>query len=90
MQTIRIIPARHWLHPISGFRASIYGAIPWTTEAERSDWRIVERGYTWEVVDTFGSTTVGLGRKPAATLAEAQATAEAWRAVSPERREIIA
>lgn len=65
-----IIPHTKWVHT-SGRQASIYGAVPWTTEADKPNWTMETRGYTWAVSDG----TVGICRAPAKTYAEAVETA---------------
>lgn len=84
-QSIQVIPSRVHMHT-SGNRASVYGAVPWRSSAEREEWSTVINGYTWEVVDTQGRVTVGLCRMPAETLKEALEVAERWVNVSPEYR----
>lgn len=69
--TIEIIPSRFWYNKHTQRKASIYGAVPYTTEAEKPDWGIVERGYTWRVTNFDGSYQVGLGRTPAKSYEEA-------------------
>lgn len=61
-----IIPSRRWRHK-SGKAASIYGAVPYVSEAEKADWHIETSGWTWRKSDG----TVGLCRPPAATREEA-------------------
>lgn len=68
MRIIGIIPSRVYVHT-SGATASIYGACPWTSEAGKAEWRIVERGFTYEM----SNGTVGCGRVPEATREEAEA-----------------
>lgn len=69
-----IIPHRYWLHEPSGRKASVYGACPWHSDADRAEWRRVESGWTWETSDGC----VGLCRVPAATYAEAVDVANRW------------
>ncbi len=72
-QDVSIIPHRHWHHTPTGRKASIFGAAPWTSEADKPNWQVVEKGYTWECVHHDGSVTVGLSRVPAKTWDEAEA-----------------
>jgi hypothetical protein len=60
----------------TGRTASIYGALPWISEAQRisEGWEMVTTGYT--VRDTVANT-VGIGREPWKTRAEAQAWVDA-------------
>jgi hypothetical protein len=69
MQVIKIIESKHWINKVSGHTASIYGSVPYTNEADKLNWSIELRGYTWQL----SNGTIGLGRQPAKTLAEAQA-----------------
>ena len=69
IQRYDIIPYRFYLH-ISGRRASIYSACPWTNEADKPNWKLVERGFT--IFDNHTNTS-GLGRPPFETLEAAQA-----------------
>jgi len=63
-----IIESKSWKRD-DGMTASLYGAIPWTSEAEKSRWIIKVRGYTLH--DTKDNT-IGLGHKPFKTIEEAQ------------------
>lgn len=62
--------SRTWVSA-AGRRASIYGALPWYTQAQRDaeGWRMVTRGW----VPCWADGTVGAGRQPHGTLAEARA-----------------
>lgn len=64
-----IIPARRWRNTKTKATASVYGAVPWFTEAAKADWEIESTGFTIKWPDG----TVGLGRPPFATEAEAAA-----------------
>lgn len=68
MKIIAVIESRHWINSQTGATASIYGACPYTTEADKQNWSIQVRGYTWRL----DNGTVGLGRQPAKTRAEAE------------------
>jgi hypothetical protein len=78
MSRFEAIESRHYVNN-AGRTASIYGAAPWVTEAQRIGevWRIVHAGYT---VRDNERGTVGYGRPPLATMAEAQALAAQWNA----------
>jgi hypothetical protein len=73
---VTVIPHKHWRH-VSGRTASIYGASPWTSQADKPNWTLVERGYT--TLNPDG--TVGCGRPPCATIEEAQALADRQNAI---------
>lgn len=64
MERYTVIEAKQWHHIPTGRRASMYGACPWTSQAEKADWEMVTLGWTFRD-NVFG--TVGLGRKPFAT-----------------------
>ena len=66
MKIIKVIPSRAWFNPDTGATASIYGALPYN--GEQGSWIVRTVGYTWEL----DNGTVGLGRKPAATIEEAE------------------
>lgn len=63
-----VIPARAYVHT-DGRRASIYGAVPWTSDAGKADWSIIETGFSIQHPDG----TIGLGRVPFKTREDAQA-----------------
>lgn len=67
MKIIEIVQSKHWLNRVTGATASIYGSVPYTSEAEKEHWQIVVRGYTWKL----DNGTIGLGRQPAKTMSEA-------------------
>ncbi len=64
-----IIESKKWVNSITGATASIYGSVPYTNETDKLNWSIEVVGYTIRNNDTG---TVGLGRKPFETMAEAQ------------------
>jgi len=72
IKQLNVIPARHWVNSKTGVKASIYGACPWTSAADKANWEKVTTGYTWERIDSDGSVTIGLCRTPAATKTEAE------------------
>lgn len=63
------VPYRYWLRD-DGRRASIWGAAPWTSAAERPRWTLTDGG--WTIRDNH-TNTEGLGRPPFATEQEAAA-----------------
>lgn len=67
MKILEIIESKYWKNKITGQTASIYGAVPYTNEQEKDQWEKIVRGYTWRL----DNGTVGLGRVPAKTYAEA-------------------
>jgi hypothetical protein len=69
MQKFEIIESKHWKHS-TGRTASIYGAVPWTSSDDAVNWVVVSAG--WTVYNTR-TNTVGIGRKPFQTKAEAEA-----------------
>lgn len=76
MRIVQVIPSRVWVNRVTGQRASIYGAAPWTSEADRANWEMVNQGFTWEL----SNGTVGLGRVPASTREEAEKVMHAHNA----------
>lgn len=69
MTRYEVIESKAWKRD-DGATASIYGAVPWVTPSEEKRWKLVTRGYT---VRDSERGTVGIGRQPWATRAEAQA-----------------
>jgi hypothetical protein len=65
----KVIESKTLVHKPSGRRVSPFGAVPWYTDEEAKEWELVSAGYTiaWD------DGTVGIGRKPFATAAEAEA-----------------
>lgn len=43
-----IVPSRFWKNKITGSTASLYGAVPYTNEADRQNWEIVSNGFVWK------------------------------------------
>lgn len=71
MKVIEVIESKQWRHA-DGRTASLYGAVPYTSEADKSNWSVVTVGYTW----LNDNGTVGLGRVPAKTREEAMEVME--------------
>lgn len=67
MKIIEVIESKHWVNKVNGRTASIYGAVPYVNETDKSNWEVVKRGYTWRL----DNGTIGLGRQPVKTLDEA-------------------
>ena len=63
-----IIEHKHWRHT-NGKKASFYGTIPWISDKEKEQWRIVSNGYT--IRDLKTGTIGGFG-SPFKTKEEAQ------------------
>ena len=72
MTRYEVIESKAWKRD-DGRTASIYGALPWVTPSEEKRWKKVTRGYT--VRDNVQGT-VGIGKQPWPTRAEAQAWAD--------------
>ena len=68
-----VIPSIRYRHKPTGRTASIGGAAPWTSEADRGNWLTETVGFTIRHPDG----TTGLGRPPFATHDEAQAWVDA-------------
>jgi hypothetical protein len=64
-----VIESKAWKHK-DGQTASVYGAVPYLSDAEKHNWKIETLGFT---VRNNKTNTVGIGRKPWATKAEAEA-----------------
>jgi hypothetical protein len=71
-----VIESRCWKHS-SGATASLYGAVPYQRDAAAEGWQIVMRGYT---IQDNASGTVGIGRKPFDTKADAETVADEMEA----------
>ena len=63
-----IIESKRWVSN-TGSTASIYGSAPWTSDADRDQWKIQIVGYT---VQHKKTGTVGIGRKPWETKSDAE------------------
>ena len=72
MKRYEVIESKRWKHT-SGQTASIYGASPYTSAADKPNWHIEVVG--WTVRDNERNT-VGFGRVPFKTQQEAQAFAD--------------
>jgi hypothetical protein len=60
MQRYEMIDAKRWVHT-DGRTASIYGAVPYTSESEKKHWAIQSVGFT---IRDNKTNTVGMGRMP--------------------------
>lgn len=63
-----IVESKRWVCD-DGRTASLYGSVPWVSEADRQLWRIQIVGYT---VQHKKTGIVGIGRKPWETLEDAK------------------
>jgi len=63
-----IIPYRVWVRD-DGRKASIYGAVPWTSQADKARWEMREYGFT---VRNPVTGEVGACRPPFTTMEEAE------------------
>jgi hypothetical protein len=68
MPRYEVIESKAWKRD-DGKTASIYGAVPWVAPSEEKRWKMITRGYT---VRDNERGTVGIGRQPWQTRAEAQ------------------
>ena len=68
MRLPTIIESRCWTNTMTGQTASIYGAVPYTNEADKANWTVIQRGFTFQHPDG----TVGNGRQPFKTKVEAE------------------
>ena len=75
MARYTVIESRVWCNADTGARASIYGALPY--RGDKGAWQIVTQG--WKIRDNREGT-VGLGRAPFPTQADAQALADKFNA----------
>lgn len=84
MPRFTVIEARVW-RASNGRTASIYGALPWWSDAERDrdGWNMVHVGWTLSDRDT---NAIGCGRVPWKTREEAQSVADEWNAADEKRR----
>jgi len=73
MRTYEVIESKVWVRD-DGMKASIYGAVPWTSEEEESRWKMITNG--WVIVNPDG--TIGQGHPPCKTRKEAQDKADKW------------
>lgn len=65
-----VVASKVWLNAVTGQKVSPYGAIPWTSDAEKTQWKLVNQG--WAIYDSF-SNTYGCGRPPFENEQDAQA-----------------
>lgn len=68
MKIIAVIESRRWVNRLNKRTASIYGAVPWTHPSDKINWSMETVGWTWQLANG----TIGLGRVPASSRAEAE------------------
>jgi hypothetical protein len=73
-----------WKNTVTGATASIYGAVPWTSARDKANWITETVGWT---VRNLKDGTVGIGRVPWKTYAEAEEWAAGPR-TNPAKRKI--
>lgn len=67
MKVLEVIESKRWRNTKTNATASLYGACPWTSDADKQAWVLEVVGWTWRNADG----TIGLGRVPAKTREEA-------------------
>lgn len=71
-----IIPRKEWVNQVTGQKASVYGAVPYTSDRERDQWKVVETGYT---VRNLNTGTVGAyAIRPNMTRDQVKALVDGW------------
>jgi hypothetical protein len=73
---LEVIPYRFWKNKVTGRTASVAGAHPAGSPADRANWEIVTEGWTWR----NDNGTTGLCRPPAKTREEAEEVMKRWNA----------
>ena len=69
-----VIPSRHWVHAVTGAKASIYGANPWIHPSDKPNWSVETVG--WTVEDTKEGTVGRMTGSPWKSKPEAQRWAD--------------
>lgn len=46
MERYEIIPNRFWKRKTDGFKVSLWGAVPYASEAEKANWEIATDGFS--------------------------------------------
>lgn len=72
-----VIPSRCWKHGPTGQRVSLYGAVPYQSDAAAEGWSVVTVGFT---ISDKVTGTVGICRPPFTTKEEAEQVAQAMEA----------
>lgn len=73
MNRFEVVPRRYYRHVLTDRTASLYGAAPWTSQADKANWTLVTDGFT--VRDNDRGTVGFYGLKLPATREEAEAFA---------------
>ena len=60
MSRFQVETAKKWVNT-NGQTASIYGAVPYTSEEDKKNWKIIDVGYT---IRDNKTNTVGIGKQP--------------------------
>jgi hypothetical protein len=69
----RVIESKRWVNKMTGATASVYGAVPWSSGADKPNWSVETVGWT---VEDMKNGTVGIGRPPWKSKSEAQRWAD--------------
>ena len=69
----KVVPARVWSNILTGATASVRGAVPYLSDAQKDDWVIKTVGFSIQNDDG----TIGQGRPPYPTAEAAQAAIDA-------------
>lgn len=85
MNRYEVVESRSWKNSRTGATASLYGAVPYQRDAESEGWAVVTNGFT--IQDNVRGT-VGIGRKPFTTKAEAQTVADEMESRVVSKREV--
>lgn len=72
MAKYEVIPYSVWVRD-DGAQASIYGGLPYVSDAEKARWKVEQVGWS---VRNPNNGQIGIGRKPCASEAEAIALVE--------------
>lgn len=69
-----VVPKKYWKHKTTGQRVSIHGAVPYSGDADKDEWEVVEDGWTVynDITGTYGAYSL----KDDSTEAQAQAVAD--------------
>ncbi len=72
-----IIESKQWRNSKTGATASIFGSVPYCSDADKPDWKLETKGFT---VRNERTGVVGIGRAPFTTREEAQAWIDSRKA----------
>lgn len=82
MKRYEAVARRYYRNLNTGLTASIYGAAPWTSEADAKNWRVMENG--WTVHDRVSNTTGVYACPPGSSKEHAEAVAERLNTMAEE------